>query len=113
MGWCSDMNSEFLKDLGKRISTRRKALGLTQERLAEELEVSIQMISNLECGRKAVRLPNLVKLSKILKISCDFLLTGERIQGDFEDLSARLALLSEEDYEMIRLIVDYCINKKI
>ena len=41
-----------LAAIGKRISERRKGMGLTQEQLAEQMDVSIQMISNLERGGK-------------------------------------------------------------
>ena len=56
----------FLKEVGERICERRKNLGYTQEQLAERMDVSIQMISNLERGNKAIKIDNLLKLSKIL-----------------------------------------------
>lgn len=45
--------TEFLKAMGQRIMQRRKALRMTQEELAEKLDVSTQMISNLELGKKS------------------------------------------------------------
>ena len=42
----------FLKEMGNRISLQRKAMHLTQEELAEKVDVSTQMISNLETGKK-------------------------------------------------------------
>lgn len=47
-----ESNNQLLIQIGKRVSARRKALGLTQEQLAEKMNVSIQMISNLELGKK-------------------------------------------------------------
>lgn len=49
----SQINKKLLKDIGLRIFERRKELGLTQELLAEKMDVSIQMISNLEHGVNA------------------------------------------------------------
>ena len=66
----------FLKEVGERICERRKNLGYTQEQLAERMDVSIQMISNLERGNKAIKIDNLLKLSKILSVSTDYILTG-------------------------------------
>lgn len=43
---------DFLKEMGKIILARRKALCFTQEALAEKNDVSTQMISNLELGKK-------------------------------------------------------------
>ena len=45
--------SDSLKKIGERICQRRREIGLTQEKLAEKMDVSVQMISNLERGNKA------------------------------------------------------------
>ena len=45
-------DEKLRKEIGKRISARRREPGLTQEVLAERMEVSIQMISNPELGKK-------------------------------------------------------------
>ena len=44
----------LLKEIGNRIYERRKYLKLTQEQVAEKMGVSVQMISNLELGKKAI-----------------------------------------------------------
>ena len=46
---------EFLCEMGKRISTRRKGLGMTQEDLAEKAGLTSQTISTAETGTKALR----------------------------------------------------------
>ena len=65
------MDNYILEEIGKRISERRKLMRLTQEQLAEQMDVSIQMISNLERGVKAIRIDNLIRLSQTLNISTD------------------------------------------
>ena len=65
-----------LNGIGKRIQDRRKQQGYTQEKIAEMMNVSIQMVSNLERGNKAIRIDNLINLSQILNISTDYILTG-------------------------------------
>ena len=48
------MDTEMLlKQIGARISARRRELNITQEQLAEKMDVSIQMIPNLEGGKKS------------------------------------------------------------
>ncbi len=42
------MKTEDLEKIGVRIVERRKELQLTQEQIAERMNVSIQMISNIE-----------------------------------------------------------------
>ena len=98
---------ELLKNIGKRISDRRKALGYTQEQLAELMDVSIQMISNLERGNKAIRIDNLLKISNILDISTDYILTGEQNENE---ITKKLNKLSHKDYKLICQMIDCCIN---
>ncbi len=101
------MEQEKLKDIGTRICSRRKELNLTQEQLAESMNVSIQMISNLERGNKAIKIDNLLNLCDILKVSTDFILTGKHNNNDIETLMSKILKLSESDYKMIELLVDY------
>lgn len=67
-------DEKLLREIGARIDLRRKELDLTQEQLAELMDVSIQMISNLELGKKAIRPENLVKLCAVLDVSADHIL---------------------------------------
>ncbi len=99
-----------LVEIGKRIQQLRKHHGYTQERLAEKMQVSIQMISNLERGVKAIRIDNLIHLSQILDVSTDYILTGKETPQDFHSLTARIAKLSDEDRATIEMIIDYRLN---
>ena len=45
-------DEKLLREIGIRINMRRRELRLTQEQLAEAMDVSVQMISNLELGKK-------------------------------------------------------------
>lgn len=96
----------FLQTLGKRISLRRRALGLTQEQVAEQMGVSVQMISNLEMGRKAIRPENLVKLSGVLQVSTDYLLLGKGSAGELCGVAARLYALPPEQQNAVEQIID-------
>lgn len=94
-----------LIEIGERISKRRKAVGLTQEVLAEKMDVSIQMISNLERGNKSIRIENLVNLCELLNVSTDYILLGRETAGcSIEDI----AKLSERDRNLILQIIKYC-----
>lgn len=104
------MNTEDLKKIGVRIVERRKELKLTQEQIAERMNVSIQMISNIERGNKAIKIENLLKLCDILKTSTDYILTGKRTNNDYDNLASKISLLTESDYKMIEMLVDYRLN---
>lgn len=56
------MNNLDYRVIGKRIRDRRKALGVTQEQIAEYLDVKPSHISNIETGRAH---PSLVIISKL------------------------------------------------
>jgi len=103
-------NADLVK-IGQRIQVRRKQRGYTQEQLADLMNVSIQMVSNLERGNKAIRIDNLIKLSEILGVSTDYILTGKVTAGDMEALSGRIEQLSERDRKMIRLLTDFCLSE--
>lgn len=106
------MSNTDLKDIGKRIQQKRKQSGLTQEQLAEKMNVSVQMISNLERGNKAVRIENLVNLCQILSVSTDYILLGKEIVSDVSELTSRIAKLGNKEIRLIDMITDFCLNEK-
>ncbi|ERL65934.1 helix-turn-helix domain-containing protein [Schleiferilactobacillus shenzhenensis] len=64
-------------DIGNQIKRRRKALGLTQEQLAAQLNVSRSAVSNWEAGRNYPDLLTVIALSDALDLSLDNLLKGD------------------------------------
>lgn len=102
-----------LKEIGKRIQNRRKRLGYTQEQLAEMMNVSIQMVSNLERGNKSIRIDNLINLCQILHTSTDYILTGKELSSKNDLLTEQMSQLSSKDQKMIRLLIDYCASDEI
>lgn len=65
------------KAIGLKIKERRQAVGMTQEHIANELEVNPSHISNIECGRANPSLTALVKIANILECSVDYFINGE------------------------------------
>lgn len=63
--------------LGEKIYKLRNASGLSQEQLAEKLQVSRQSISKWESGNTIPSMDKIVELSKIFGISTDYLLIDE------------------------------------
>ena len=106
------MLNQKLIEIGNRISKKRKQLNLTQEVLAEKMNVSVQMISNLERGNKSIKIENLLKLCEILNVSTDYILKGELIDSDKEEAFTKLLKLNKQDYKMIEMLIDLCINKE-
>ncbi len=86
-------------------------MGLTQEQLADKMDVSIQMVSNLERGNKSIRIENLIKLSEILNISTDYILTGKETAEDMQALTEQMATLSQKERKMMKLLMDFCLSE--
>lgn len=76
---------------GEKIAALRKEKGITQEALAERLGVARQSVSRWEMDAAFPETEKLIKLSRILECSIDFLLNG-KLQQDCESeapISAR------------------------
>ena len=105
------MGNFDLKQIGRRICERRQALGITQEELAEHMDVSIQMVSNMERGNKEVKISNLIKLIEILDISSDYILTGKSVSEN-KTAAEKLSYLSDTDQKLIESLIDRLINNE-
>ena len=68
------------QSLGKRIIENRKRLGLTQDRLAEQLGVTAQAVSKWENNQSCPDITLLPKLAEIFEVSTDALLGIEKIR---------------------------------
>ncbi len=84
-------------------------MGFTQEQLAAMMDVSVQMVSNLERGNKAIRTDIVVGLCEALNTSADFILTGSAAPHSADSLAKQLAALPRAQYEMIEALAAYCL----
>ena len=64
--------------LGQRIRDLRRKRGLTQEKLAELVDLSVPYISHLERGTKKPSLAVLIRLAECLGVTVDRLLSGNQ-----------------------------------
>jgi len=99
-------DEKLLKEIGVRVNARRKELGLTQEALAERMEVSVQMISNVELGKKAIRPENLVKLCNALDVSADYILRGNRADWEAVGFIQKYTQLSVENQKLLEELAE-------
>ena len=60
--------------MGDRIREARKAKGLTQEQLAEALELSVEFVGHIERGSKKPSIDVFKKIIEVLDVSADYLL---------------------------------------
>lgn len=97
-----------LLEIGKRITERRKKLGMTQEMLAEKGDLTPQFVSYAESGKRAMRPENVIKLANALEVSADYLLTGDIVDKDLLILSDKMRKLSPEMLRIVENIIDEC-----
>ncbi len=64
-------------DIGQRIYELRNNIGLTQEQLAEKLNISRQSVTKWESNRSAPDLDRLIQLSNLFGVTIDFLIKGK------------------------------------
>jgi transcriptional regulator with XRE-family HTH domain len=63
--------------IGERVRAKREELALTQDALARELGVTHQHVSRIEAGQVAPSLELVVRLSRRLGVTADYLLAGD------------------------------------
>ena len=59
---------EYRKIFGETIRARRKALGMSQEKLAEKAELHHNYIGEIERGEKAATIDTIMKIAKALGV---------------------------------------------
>ena len=67
-----------IKESGKRIKELGKKAGITQEELANKLNISTVAISNMERGVNGVSLDMMGILAKTLNSSVDYIVFGKK-----------------------------------
>ena len=90
--------------IGRRVRLARETAGLTQEELAERINVSIQFISDLERGVVGASLITYRNLCKAMHASSDYILLGrkeghtkERLQSHLD----RIRFLPEQQFDLL------------
>lgn len=82
------------EEIGKKIKILRKTRGLTQEQLAEKLNVKRATISNYEIGRRMPHIKELEDISEALGVNLEYFGFGGSAAVD---LVARAKVLFESD----------------
>jgi transcriptional regulator with XRE-family HTH domain len=72
------MDAAFYKALGKRISSRRQEMKLTQETLAEQADIGSSYVARIETGTRKPTLDVLGRIADALNVPLWHLLADER-----------------------------------
>jgi len=91
--------------IGNRIKKAREDKGVTQETLAEFMDVSNAYISKIERGRTPINLDNLGKICVVLETTPDYILRGTNTTTDDYMRHGIIDMLEGCSPEKIKLIV--------
>ncbi len=92
--------------IGERIKAARERARLTQEQLAEQIEVSPQYISDLERGVVGISIPTLTRLCIAAGVSSDQILFDGRTQSYGAALAQKCDGMTQEQFRLLLEIVD-------
>ena len=101
-------NDDVLKVLGKKIKQSRLSKKYTQEYVAESIDISIDLLRNLENSRNIGSVPTLLNLCNFLNISPNFLFSELlTFKEDTLDtfLSSTIKSISNDDKELLKQII--------
>ena len=96
---------ELNVSIGQRIHSARENAGITQEKLSEKIDTSVQYISDLERGVTGASVATLIKICKTLSVSSDYLLMGD--EGNIPlDISKKLHSLTPSEQKLMNAGID-------
>lgn len=101
-----DINKKLI---GKRIKYRREMAGLSQEQLAERLNLSKNHISSIECGKSMLTTRSLVAICNILGGTPDYYLIGE-IGPETDAITTLTQRLSPSEQKVLCRLLDVYLN---
>lgn len=101
--------SDFKKLLGKKIQKIRKSKGLTQEKLAEMIDIETPSLSYLETGKYSPSIETLQKLSEALSVQpWEFYYFSDYSD---EDKKEQLKQALDKDPKLVKIL--YSVYKSI
>lgn len=108
------MNIDY-KLIGKRIKDARREAGLTQEKMAEELDVSIGYVSQVERGTTKISLDLLGAISSILKKDVSYFVSESSVISENyikSEIAADFSNLSSHDKQIVSELVKLMIKNR-
>ncbi|MGO0862133.1 helix-turn-helix domain-containing protein, partial [Clostridioides difficile] len=94
------------KALGKRIKIARIKKGITQESIANEIDITPSHLSNVETGKTKVSLPTLIDIANALSINIDALLCDNILNSKIVFEGEAKELFEDCDEYETRMLVD-------
>lgn len=97
------------KEIGKRIRQKRKEKKLTQEALAEKLDITVGYVSQMERGVTKISLERLAEIGAVLDTELSSFLNGTvQKQNSYlqTELAEKIEKLGQKDRQLLSEILD-------
>ena len=101
------------KAIGQRIKIARIKKGITQEAVADLIDITPAHMSNVETGKTKVSLPTLIAIANALSVSVDTLLCDNVIASKIVFEKEAKDIFSDCDEYEVRFLVDLMKSAKI
>ena len=98
------MNNNIFKKVGNNIQSILIKSGHSQQYLADELNISKQVMSKIISGEKAINVFEIGQIAKTLNVSVDMLLEMKKEEQAVHNFSFMGRLQSEQTKEKIELL---------
>ena len=101
-------NADILKCLGTNVKNARKSKGYTQDYVAENINISADLLRNIENGRNIGSLPTILNLCNFLEITPNYLFFDllDKKNSIFDDtLKDYFSSIPRESKETIKKII--------
>lgn len=103
-----------MKGIGTRIQKCRRKAGITQEMLAEAVDISCNYLSAIERGIKVPKLDTLIRIINALQVSADDILqdvVDSSLKSKCTQLEMKMQNLSRREKERILHVVDVLVEE--
>ena len=98
-------NNINYESIGKIIRDLRISRNITQEKLAEMMDLSVSHIRNIESNNARVSLPVIVEFANIFKVSVDFLLRDSLDNKKTTDTNTYLEIIKNYIEKQLKILI--------
>ncbi len=92
---------ELMERIGANIKREREAAGLTQEALAEKVNLEVKTLSKVERGKVGISVMTLYQICEVLHISSSVIMSKASHAANVQGLTEQLENLSQEQLELV------------
>lgn len=111
------MNCVDYKEVGRRIASRRRELGLKQWEVEQKADLCFKYLSNIERGMTVISIDVLMRLCSVLQTTPDALLldtvTSDENNDYLKSMSSRLKQMSSKQAHLTLSLMDWILAQRL